>query len=278
MPKGTDRPTTNSGQWKYDQSSNRLELQNCLGVGDGFGKMRPDFVTNRGGCSFPVERRWLLDEVGFAEIPAALDHSVCMDMLAALDRAISRRAGSRNLLDVAACERLATNLKNHAQLGPLLPRGAVAVQCTLFDKSAWRNWLVALHQDLSIPVQERVSHPECSGWSEKEGVVYVQPPVAVLQTLTAVRVHLDDCMSDNGPLRVVSGSHRHGRLSAEAATALRDLSGERECVAHRGDVLAMRPLILHASSKAQARGPRRVLHFLFGPEELPCGLRWHCAV
>lgn len=59
-PKGTDRPTSNSGPWKYDHSSNRVELQDCLGVGDGFGKIRPDFATNRGGCSFPVERRWLI--------------------------------------------------------------------------------------------------------------------------------------------------------------------------------------------------------------------------
>jgi len=219
-----------------------------------------------------------LDEAGFAEVPAVLDHSACTGMLAALDRAMSRRAGSRNLLDVPACERLATILKHHVRIGPMLPRDAVAVQCTLFEKSEETNWLVALHQDLSIPVQERVSGPECSGWSQKEGLVYVQPPVAVLQTLTAVRVHLDECMSDNGPLRIVPGSHRHGRLSAEAATALRNLSGERECIAHRGDVLAMRPLILHASSKARAARPRRVLHFLFGPEALPCGLRWRRAV
>lgn len=63
----------------------------------------------------------VLDEAGFAEIPAVLNHGACTDMLAALDRAVSRRAGSRNLLDVVACERLATNLKSHAQLDPLLP-------------------------------------------------------------------------------------------------------------------------------------------------------------
>jgi hypothetical protein len=220
-----------------------------------------------------------LDETGFAEIPGVLDHSGCAELLSALDGPRSKRVGSRNVLDSAGCQRLATHLKNHAELVSLLPRGAVAVQCTLFDKSMDRNWLVALHQDLSIPVQERVSHPEFSGWCWKEGVLYVQPPVAVLQTLTAVRVHLDDCAADNGPLRIVPGSHRYGRLSVEAATALRDQRGERECLARRGDVLAMRPLVLHASSKARAKAPRRVLHFVFGPEELlPCGLKWHRAV
>jgi hypothetical protein len=40
----------------------------------------------------------------------------------------------------------------------------------------------------------------------------------------------------------------------------------------------MRPLILHASSKATGAGERRVLHFLFGPPTLPHGLKWRLAV
>lgn len=219
-----------------------------------------------------------VDETGFATIAGVLGVERCAELIAALEGTASGRAGSRNLLDLPACQRLATSFKVHAQVGPLLPQDAVAVQCTLFDKTADNNWLVALHQDLSIPVQERIPHPDCSGWSEKEGVLYVQPPVAVLESLVAVRAHLDDCGSANGPLRVVPASHRHGRLSTEAARVLREHRGEVECVARRGDVLAMRPLLLHSSSKAQARDRRRVLHFLFGPHDLPYGLRWHRAV
>jgi len=59
-PKGSDKPTINSGPWKYHHLSNRVELEDCFGVNDGFGKIRPDFATNRGGCSFGVERRWLI--------------------------------------------------------------------------------------------------------------------------------------------------------------------------------------------------------------------------
>jgi hypothetical protein len=43
-------------------------------------------------------------------------------------------------------------------------------------------------------------------------------------------------------------------------------------------VLVMRPLLLHASSKATSLTPRRVLHFLFGPPSLPLGLEWQWAV
>jgi len=220
----------------------------------------------------------MLDDMGFAEIGTVLTAGQCAEVAVAVDATDGGHVGSRNLLALARCQELAAALKVHAEVGPLLPRGAVAVQCTLFDKSADKNWLVALHQDLSIPVRERVLDPGCTGWSEKEGVTYVQPPVPVLESLVAVRAHLDDCGPESGPLRVVPRSHRHGRLSADAAKALREHHGEVECSASRGGAIVMRPLLLHSSSKARSRSRRRVLHFVFGPPDLPCGLRWHCAV
>ena len=38
--------------------------------------------------------------------------------------------------------------------------------------------------------------------------------------------------------------------------------------------MLMRPLLLHASSKATGASRRRVLHFVFGPPALPHGLAW----
>jgi hypothetical protein len=62
--KGSQKPTVNVGQWRYRVSENsvsaRIDLEDCLAVGDGFGAIRPDFATSRGGCSFPVERRWFV--------------------------------------------------------------------------------------------------------------------------------------------------------------------------------------------------------------------------
>jgi ectoine hydroxylase-related dioxygenase (phytanoyl-CoA dioxygenase family) len=131
-----------------------------------------------------------------------------------------------------------------------------------------------MHQDLSIPVRERREGPRLAGWSEKEGVLYVQPPVEVLEQLVAVRIHIDDCGPDHGPLRVVPGSHRLGRLGERDIPAVRQERRERDCVVGPGGALIMRPLLVHASSKAVAPNRRRVLHFLFGPEELPLGLEW----
>lgn len=68
-------------------------------------------------------------------------------------------------------------------LSSLVPAEHIATQCTYFEKSAARNWLVAMHQDLSIPVAERATHPTLLGWSEKEGTLYVQPPTELLEQL-----------------------------------------------------------------------------------------------
>ena len=218
----------------------------------------------------------MLHDEGFAEIPTVLSAGQCAELAAGLDDASGTKVGSRNLLDLSCCQELATALKTHIDVAPLLP--SVAVQCTLFDKSADKNWLVALHQDLSIPVLYPVSDPRCTGWSEKEGVTYVQPPVSVLESLVAVRVHLDDCSQESGPLRVVPRSHRYGRLTSDAATALREQHGEVELIPPSGGAIAMRPLLLHSSSKARTKSRRRVLHFLYGPTELPFGLTWHRTV
>jgi ectoine hydroxylase-related dioxygenase (phytanoyl-CoA dioxygenase family) len=218
------------------------------------------------------------EDRGYALVPDVLDARQCEVLAGEIEGAGRDRSGSRNLLNLPRCQQLAVSLKAHAGIAAFLEAATVAVQCTLFEKAPQRNWLVALHQDLSIPVAERILHPTCTGWSQKEDVLYVQPPVPVLESLVAVRVHLDDSGPESGPLRVVPHSHRHGRLSVEAANAARCEYGETECVVQRGGALVMRPLLLHASSKARGQSRRRVLHFLFGPAELPHGLRWHRAV
>jgi ectoine hydroxylase-related dioxygenase (phytanoyl-CoA dioxygenase family) len=211
---------------------------------------------------------------GYFVIPGVIDPVLNRRLGAFVRGFADAGAGSRGLLDEAWCRHLAGALRGDARINSLLPRSALAVQCTLFDKSPTKNWLVALHQDLSIPVKARVDSPECSGWTEKEGELYVQPPVSVLEHLVAIRVHIDDCPVESGALRVVPKSHLEGRLNKEQAEALRSQNGETVVPVGRGGVLVMRPLLLHASSKATSPDPRRVLHFVFGRPELPLGLEW----
>lgn len=215
-----------------------------------------------------------LSRHGFAVIPDVLSCQEVDAIKLRLDGDSGNNAGSRKLLDLEWCRQLAQKLRRDSALHVFLPEGMQPVQCTLFSKTAENNWLVGLHQDLSIPVAERVKSERCTGWCEKEGVTFVQPPIEILENLVAIRLHIDDCNEQNGALRVVPGSHRLGRLCADAALRERESRGECCVPVAQGGAMVMRPLLLHASSKSAAPQPRRVLHFLFGPALLTERLQW----
>jgi ectoine hydroxylase-related dioxygenase (phytanoyl-CoA dioxygenase family) len=211
---------------------------------------------------------------GFAIIPGVFPADESEAIAAVAQPSGGASGGTRSLLQRPWCASLAERLRAHPVLSAVIPADLVAIQCTYFEKSAERNWLVPFHQDLSIPVAERVEAPELRGWSEKEGVLFVQPPVAILEQMIAVRLHLDACSENDGPLRVVPDSHLEGRFETDGAARARANGREVTCIADAGDAIVLRPLLLHASSKATGTSRRRVLHFVFGPRVLPFGLRW----
>ncbi|QTD45971.1 phytanoyl-CoA dioxygenase family protein [Ottowia testudinis] len=213
-----------------------------------------------------------LEQDGFALLPALFSAADCQAFAQHTQGLASERAGTRNLLHASWCQRLATDLAARLMAAGVLPSEAIAVQCTYFEKTAAHNWLVAPHQDLSIPVAAPVPHVDWGGVAQKEGVTYAQPPARVLSQLLAARLHLDPCCTDDGPLRVRPGSHVSGVLTPAQISTWP--GAEVTCTADAGDVLLMRPLLLHASSKASGTSRRRVLHFLFGPAQLPDGARW----
>ena len=86
---------------------------------------------------------------------------------------------------------------------------------------------------------------------------------------------MDDTDESNGALRVLPGSHQLDRLSAERISELRSEQPEFICTAHAGDVLLMRPLLLHASSRSAKPGHRRILHIEYAAFSLPAILDWH---
>jgi ectoine hydroxylase-related dioxygenase (phytanoyl-CoA dioxygenase family) len=218
-----------------------------------------------------------LADVGWLRIPSGLPHAILealpVDASLGMDG-----AGSRNLLEQPWCAALVAPIRERLQSMALIAHDAIAVQCTLFRKTLDCNWKVPYHQDLSIPVADDVEHAALSGWSVKEDGHYVQPPADLLQQLLAVRLHLDPCGNDEGPLRVVPRSHRLGRLASDCIGMMDKRNDEVTCIAKTGDLLLMRPLLLHSSSKAMRPTGRRVLHFLFAPPDPGCGLQWRISV
>lgn len=182
----------------------------------------------------------------------------------------------RNLLeDVPEVTALADSTAVRALVAPTLGPGCFPVRGILFDKTPEANWNVVWHQDLSIAVRERRDVEGFGPWSEKAGVVHVQPPASVLERMLTVRLHLDDCDEINGPLLVLPGSHRGGRLTAPEIQERRAQTAGVPCPVPGGGALLMRPLLLHASSASQSPRHRRVIHLEYAAEALPGGLRWH---
>lgn len=187
---------------------------------------------------------------------------------------VDGRGGARGLFEVASVRAIACSPAVRTVAESVLGPRCFAVRALLFDKTPAANWKVVWHQDLTIAVDRRLSCTGFGPWSYKDGVPHVQPPTELLERMLAVRVHLDDCRADNGPVRVISGSHRMGRLSGDAIDAYRASAVAEECVVERGGILAFRPLILHASSPAASPAHRRVIHLEFAAEELPAPLAW----
>ena len=91
-------------------------------------------------------------------------------------------------------------------------------------------------------------------------------PAEALRKVIALRVHLDDSSADNGPLRVLPGTHRLGRLPDDRIAALAREIDPVECTVSSGGVIAMSPLLVHASSKSASAAPRRVIHLEYACE------------
>lgn len=205
---------------------------------------------------------------------ACLDEIIAETELSPIDG-----GGLREVLTLSpATRRLARHPGVRQVAEAILGPECFVARAILFDKTDTANWKVAWHQDLTIAVRERLDMPGYGPWSLKEGVVHVQPTCDVLGRMLAVRVHLDDSTRDNGPLRVLPGSHRSGKLTPEEITAWKDRTAAVECLIKRGGILAFRPLLLHASSQAIHPQHRRVVHFEFVTGGLPGGLNWHTQV
>lgn len=197
---------------------------------------------------------------GFEVIPDVLADAELTSLLAAGSGLQRGRAGARHLMRDPRVNRVARDRRLVDLASSALGSSAEPYRATLFDKSSDANWLVVWHQDTALPLERRREAAGWGPWSTKEGVVYAHAPASALHHIVALRVHLDDSTPENGPLRVIPGSHELGVLSDTGIRELVARERPHECIVARGGVLVMRPLLVHASSKSAAPAPRRVLH------------------
>lgn len=225
----------------------------------------------------------LADEVadnGFAVVREVIQESEISKLVSVLEALRHRdknqsSAGVRHLLKRSAMVRKFANSKAILNIAAeIVGTKAKPVKAILFDKTPGANWYVTWHQDLTIAVKEKIEVPGFGPWSFKDGITHVQPPAEVLQNIVSLRVHLDDCPPENGPIKFIAGSHAVGIMSTSEIAEWRDTK-EHVCgSANRGDIIVMRPLVLHSSSQSSQVDHRRVLHIEFVGEDLPSGLNW----
>lgn len=219
-----------------------------------------------------------IERDGYTIVRGVLKAETVAELIALLEPTItaSPTAGIRGLAQKAPSVRaLSESQPVRVLVERVLGPHAILIRSVLFNKDQETNWQVAWHQDLSIAVKDKVEMDGYSSWSMKEGMVHVQPPTAVLESMLTVRLHLDSANEENGALWVSPGSHRFGRVPAGEAAALAEQNGKKLCAVEAGDALLFRPLVLHASRKAVSNKPRRVIHLEFAGVVLPEPLAWN---
>lgn len=219
-----------------------------------------------------------LDGDGYALADISLAADQCEYLASSLPVAGSGRGGVRDLIFHPAVAALLRHNKLAACIWSAVGRDLVAVKATLFDKTPESNWHAAWHQDRVISVRERLDVGGYVAWRMKSGTQQVEPPAEVLAQMLAVRIHLDETGSANGPLRVVPGTHLLGKLTDAKLTSEVASRPHVELSVPRGGFLMMRPLLIHASPTAASPQHRRVLHLEFAPVDAISPLFWHAAV
>lgn len=165
--------------------------------------------------------------------------------------------GARNLLDLwpRVTDLIRTPLLGNA-LRAILGENAGVVRVLYFDKPPGHSWALPWHKDYSLAVQAHHKSDTFTKPTVKAGVPHVVAPQSVLDRMLTVRIHLDPMTPDNGPLRVIPGSHAAYHQKDDPPREARTL------LCDAGTALLMRPLVTHASghSRADAGLHRRIVH------------------
>ncbi|MDB4339030.1 phytanoyl-CoA dioxygenase family protein [Rubripirellula sp.] len=229
----------------------------------------------------------VLDEQGFCLLPECLEVTLADKILAACQKSFESERKSkltsssrghiyaaRNLIRSVP---LVKEFWQHGSLRVFLNSCLGAkfglVRVLYFDKPPKRTWALAWHKDTAIPVREHLEQSRhFTRPTTKAGVPHVIASDTILRSMVTLRVHLDEVIDDNGPLKVIPQSHLSndclGLGEENAHTVL----------AKKGEVLAMRPLITHgsAASKPGTQLHRRILHLEYASDKtLPDNYQWH---
>jgi hypothetical protein len=211
---------------------------------------------------------------GFAVVNGALSPELTETVSSAISSSQGEAFALRNLFQraPAARELLMAPVLREA-VGAVLGTEAFCVRALFLDRPPRANWRVRFGQDSSISVKERFEVTGFGPWSMKGGVQHVMAPPGTLSSMLSVRVHLDAGGEGGRAARVVPGSHLYGRLPEDSIDQFTRYEVTC-CSVEKGGILALRPLLLHASGEGANRGSMRVVQLDFAARNLPAPLEW----
>ncbi|MFN8010261.1 MAG: phytanoyl-CoA dioxygenase family protein [Holophagaceae bacterium] len=216
--------------------------------------------------------REALDRDGVCRWPEALPEAVVAELE---DRLGAGSPLERRPIGLDALQNWLAGTFLPDRVAGILGPDARPVRALLMGKAADReNWAIAWHQDSTLALKEPREVPGFGPWVNKAHFYHAQAPASVMEGMLATRLHLDPCGEGQGPLKVLPGSHLGGRLGDAEIEAWRARVEPRTILASRGDVVFMKPLVLHGSDRATDPSPRRVLHVEWASAPLPGGLAW----
>lgn len=211
------------------------------------------------------------DRDGAVRVPRAIN---TLEWIEFLEPYAEAAAGVRLHGLAGLTERLGTGSVACDVATSLIGKPARPVRAILFNKTAANNWPLGWHQDRTIAIAARHEVEGFGPWTVKQGLLHVEPPVAVIAGMITVRIHLNDVDADNAPLRVALGSHLLGRIAESDYDAVTSRHDILTCLADAGDIWAYSTPILHASAAAARPRQRRVLQVDYAAEPLPAPLEW----
>ncbi|WP_428742364.1 phytanoyl-CoA dioxygenase family protein [Tenacibaculum sp.] len=140
-----------------------------------------------------------------------------------------------------------------------------------FNKPAKSNWFVSHHQDISISAENKIEAENYTNWTNKKGQLGVVPPLEILENTVTFRIHLDDTDETNGALKVIPKSHSKGFIRVDEKFKVQEHGEEQLCKVRKGEVMLMKPLLLHASQKSISSTDRSVIHMELCNRNIPMG-------
>ena len=219
---------------------------------------------------------------GFAVLDRLYSDSEVEAIISCIESAANHQKlaeSSKNLFAIRQVFRKIPELKPliftntlHEVLQAVFSESYFLTKAIYFDKPSESNWFVAYHQDLSISVDRKEELSNYKHWTFKKGQFGVQPPLAILENIVTIRVHLDKTEKENGALKVIPNSHIKGIYRPE--TIDWNIETEHICEVKKGGVMLMKPLTLHASGRTTNHKQRRVLHLEFSSKQLAKPLQW----